>query len=193
MRKEGRGRALSIGGPLPTPCHRSTGGAGPSALLGLSLHFQGRWPKAFPGPRMGRLGWKAGGLDRSALSLGTWSAEPCPTRVALNWGQPSLTAWPKCGHETWVQKQDTLKDHWPGPRDEPRQLGRAAGPVPGSGRPGSEGGPQSCMLPQGNPQLQAHLQSRAGLDPGLPWQRLLEPSRAEPFSPVTPRLPGLVG
>lgn len=92
-----------------------------------------------------------------------------------------------------MQKQDTLKDHWPSPRDEPRQLSRAAGPVPGSGRPGSEGSPHSCMLLQGNPQLQAHLQSRAGLDPGLPWQQVLEPSQAEPSSPVTPRLPGPVG
>lgn len=26
---------------------------------------------------------------------------------------PLLAAWPQCGHEVWVQKQDTIKEQWP--------------------------------------------------------------------------------
>lgn len=73
---------------------------------------------------------------------------------------PLSAAWPQRGHEVWVQKQDTTREPWPSPSEEPRLQGGAAGPILGSGTWGQKPAPAPAHSP--GEVLRFRLASRAG-------------------------------
>lgn len=76
-----------------------------------------------------------------------------------------------------MQKQDTLKDQWLSPCDQPGAARPGCWPRPRLWQAKVRRHPSLCRLTRGNPQLKLGSSPQQGrLDPGLPWQRVLEPA-----------------
>lgn len=101
---------------------------------------------------------------------GHWPAEPSPHKVARNREQshPSSAARPQGGMSRGCRSRITGLALGISPGG---QAGLLAQPQAPAGR--AQGTRSLGLLTQGNP-----LQSRAGLDPGLPWRPVLEPVQA---------------
>lgn len=145
---------------------RRSGSVGTSGPL---PHFQGCRPPEFPG-RPWTCRMEGGGVGSSMRFLDTGPGSLPPTR----WPgigdspHPSLAARPQGGMSRGYRSRITGLALGISPGG---QAGLLAQPQAPAGR--AQGTRSLGLLTQGNP-----LQSRAGLDPGLPWRPVLEPVQA---------------